>query len=174
MAKTVKNEVVDYSKPLKNTRHERFSQEYHKSLNAAISYGIAYPKASKATAETNGPALLRNTQVKDRVDYLQSQLSAMCGVDAERLMEEWKKLGFANIQDVTGPDNRIKDISKLSRDIAASISSISTTTKKGGDKTVKITSCSKETALENMGKMIGAYSKDNEQRGVVLYNPELK
>ena len=153
---------IDYSKPLKNNKHERFSQEYVVDLNATDSYQTAYPKASRKTAEANGCTLLRNAKnakIVGRIAHLQAKLSEASGVTAEMLMAEWKKIGFANIKGVVRGSNEIKDISKLPDDVKASISSISTT-----KNTTKVTMHSKETALENMGKHIGFYERDNEQK----------
>ncbi len=168
-----KSPLIDYSKPLKNTHHERFSQEYHKSLNATDAYKIAYPKSSQKAAEANGIRLIGTDRVRGRIEYLQSLLSDTCGVTAKRLMEEWKKIGFANIKNCVKVDNTISDISKLPDEVSAAIDSISTSRNAHG-RTVKLTFHSKTKALEDMGKMIGAYGKDNEQRGIMLYNPELK
>ena len=149
---------VDFSKPLENTKHERFSQEYHKTLNSADAYRVVYPKTTQKGSEASGPRLLGTVRVAGRIAYLQSVLSDDCGVTAKRLMEEWAKIGFGNSKAIMDSDNTIKDISKLPDDVAAAISSVSVSRTKQG-KNVKVTFHSKESALENMGKRIGFYEK---------------
>ena len=55
---------VDYSKPLKNAKHERFCQEWVKSsvncFNNTLSYQVAYPLVNKRAAEQSGSRLLSN------------------------------------------------------------------------------------------------------------------
>ncbi len=162
-----KQETIDYSKPLKNPRYEQFCLAYMATNSETQAAKDA--KYSPKTAYSKGNQLLKIAEIKGRVKYLQDQIAETCGVTVGMLMEEWKKIGFANIQNVVGVDNKLKPISGMPKEVAAGISSVSVT-KAGG----KVTMHSKETALEHMGKMIGAYSKDNEQRGIVLYNPELK
>lgn len=187
MAKGSEIKEVDYSKPLKNTKHERFSQEYHKSLNATQAYQIAYPKSSAKAADGNGTRLIGNDRVAGRIAYLQAQLSDTCGVTARMLMEELKKIGFSNIDDYLRIDTEGEVLGRsfdtIDRSKLAAIESIkqttNITTSKDGDREYETRNFtfklhSKITAIQDMGKMIGAYSKDNEQRGVVLYNPELK
>ncbi len=168
MTKTEK--TVDYSKPLKNNKHERFCQEYHVSLNATNSYMIAYPKSSAKAADGNGTRLIGVDRVKGRIAYLQSLLSDTCGVTAQMLMDELKKVGFANIKSFLCKGNEILDVSQLPDNIAAAVDSIQCDIRhdngesEGYTEKVKIKLHSKLTAIQDMGKMIGAYGKDNEQR----------
>lgn len=45
-------------------------------VSAAAAYGLTYPGTAKATAETNGPRLLRNAQVCARVAEIQDAAAA--------------------------------------------------------------------------------------------------
>ena len=56
-----------------STKHEAFAVLCSGGLAAGAAYARVYPKASKATAETDGPALLRKAQVKARVAELQAE-----------------------------------------------------------------------------------------------------
>lgn len=157
MAKKKTTEEIDYSKPLKNDKYEAFCQQYivdNNGAQAAIRAGY-----SKKTANSKGSQLLTIVSIKGRIRYLQGELAKDCGVTAQMLMAEWKKIGFANLKSIIKKGNKIRDISQLPDDVAAGISSISTS--KTG---VKVTMHSKETALENMGKGIGFYEKDNLQK----------
>ena len=154
----------DYSKPLKNSGHERFAQEYIvKSNNATQSYKIAYPNCSIKTAEQNGHQLLKNTKIKGRIRRLQDELSEVCGVTKKMLMAELKKIGFANIKSCLGLGGKIKDVSQLPEEVTAAIESLSIT--KTG---TKVTFHPKLKAIEDMGKHIGFFEKDNELLAATL------
>ena len=58
--------------PPLSARHEAFAVLCSGGLAAGAAYARIYPKASKVTAETEGPALLRKAQVKSRVAQLQA------------------------------------------------------------------------------------------------------
>lgn len=152
---------VDFSKPLKNPRYEQFCQAFMATNNETQAAKDA--KYSPKTAYSKGNQLLKIVEIKGRIKYLQDGIADACGVTARRLMEEWKKIGFANIKECISSGNTIKDVSRLPDDVAAAIDSISTS-KTAHGRTVKLTLHSKTKALEDMGKMIGAYIKDNEQR----------
>ena len=103
--------------------------------------------------------------------------SEKTGIKAEQVIEEFVKIAFANQQDYLGADNSILDISQIDRDKAAAVESVQTTTttttsKKGDEEyethNVKIKLYSKISALENLGKHLGIYEKDNSQQGMTL------
>lgn len=57
-----------------STKHEAFAVLCSGGTAAGAAYARIYLKASKATAETDGPALLRKPQVKARVAELQASV----------------------------------------------------------------------------------------------------
>ena len=57
-----------------SAKHEAFAVLCSNGLAAGAAYARIYPKSSKATAETDGPALLRKAQVKARVVELQAKV----------------------------------------------------------------------------------------------------
>lgn len=116
---------VDYSKPLKNSKYERFCQEYVVDNNATASAKRA--KYSKKTCHVKGSQLLEIVSIKKRLVYLQAQLAEATGVTAKMIIDEFKKIAFG----VAGKNLRYSDKNK---------------------------------ALDNLGKHIGFYGKDNEQK----------
>ncbi len=56
-------------------------------LAAGDAYGRVYPKASKATRETDGPAPLRKAQVKSRVAELQAKVEKEFGMTRVEWLE---------------------------------------------------------------------------------------
>ena len=149
---------VDYSKPLKNRRYEDFCQFYLK-LNNATQAAIQ-AKYSKKTAGSKGTQLLQIVSIKLRLDYLKCGIAQKCGVTAEMLTMEYKKLAFSNMQDLV--DNRGHDIPlyKLPRDVAAAIQSV------GSHGEIKLHS--KEKSLDSLGRHIGYFEKDNDQQQVII------
>lgn len=166
---------VDYSKPLKNPRYEQFSQAYMATNNETQAAKDA--KYSPKTAYSKGNQLLKIVEIKGRVEYLQKQLADDCGVTAKMLMDELKKVGFSNIDDYLRIDDKGNVIGRgfdtIDRSKLAAIESIKQTTNitsnKDGERECETRNFtfklhSKLTAIQDMGKMIGAYGKDNMQR----------
>jgi hypothetical protein len=73
---------------LTNARHEIAAQERAKGKSDAEAYRVAYPKCSKASAETAGPRLFRIVQVKNRVAALQAETAKAVVVTAEGIIDE--------------------------------------------------------------------------------------
>ena len=73
---------------LTNARHEIAAQERAKGTSDAEAYRVAYPNCSKASAETAGPRLFRNVQVKNRVAELQAETAKAAAVTAQSVIDE--------------------------------------------------------------------------------------
>jgi len=116
---------VDYSKPLKNARYERFAQEYGIDLNKT--QAAIRAKYSKKTAGQKGEQLFKIIVIKNRINYLQSQLSKRCDIDAEMVLAEFAIIAFGKVSKTLNNKHKIA-------------------------------------ALENIGKHIGFYEKDNAQK----------
>lgn len=86
MAKA-KEKPVDYSKPLKNAKHERFCQRSMIDLNASASYKEVYGCNTKV-AEASGCRLLRNDKVIGRLKHLKSLLQKKTDITVESVMND--------------------------------------------------------------------------------------
>jgi hypothetical protein len=64
--------MPESSEPLQCPRHEAFAKTVAGGSSAAAAY-LGLFKCSKATAETNGPKLARDTQVRLRLEWLKRQ-----------------------------------------------------------------------------------------------------
>ncbi len=146
---------------------ERFCQEYVIDLNAtqaAIRAGY-----SKKTAYSQGQRLLKNVEVQGRITRHQKRLEVKTGVSAERVINELAKVAFANIKSVLSEGNEIKDISQLPDEIGAVVESIQSDIRhdsgdsEGYTEKVKVKFHSKLAALNDLGKHLGIFEKDNEQ-----------
>lgn len=160
--------VIDYSKPLENNKYERFCQEYiidNNKTQAALR-----AKYSERTAYSQGQRLLKKVEVTGRVRYLQNRLSDKSGVKAVDVIRELAKLGFSNIQDFIEKGMSFKDLTELDRDIAAAVESVQVDIRHdGGDskaynEKVKLKLYDKKGALVELGRHLGIYEKDNEQK----------
>ena len=151
-------------RPLTNKQH-RFIEEYLIDCNAtqaAIRAGY-----SKKGADVRGAELLGNRRVLPFILAKQKELAAQCHVESKSVIEEIKKLAFANMKDYisVGPDGKPEiDLSTMTRDQAAALSEVTnrtTTTKDGGSEHYGIKFHSKDGALEKLCKHLGLY-KDPE------------
>ncbi len=124
-----KDKEVDYTKPLENSKYERFCQEYIKDNNAAQSAIRA--GYSENGADSRGSQLLVIVSIKNRIAILQLEISRGSRVDAKMVIEGFRKIAFGTI-------------------------------------TKELTNKNKLRALENLGKHLGIFEKDNIQRGFTL------
>jgi phage terminase small subunit len=172
-ARLKKSEQAISSIPLKLTaKQEMFCNEYLIDLNATqAAIRAKYPKK---TARQMGTENLSKPVIQDRISQLQRQLQKDCDVTPADVINELKKIGFANIQDCISDDNEIVDISKIPKDKAAAIESVQSDIRHDGGKSkgytekVKVKFHSKVQALENIGKHLGIFEKDNKQKSIAL------
>jgi phage terminase small subunit len=153
---------------------KRFCEEYIKDLNgtqAAIRAGY-----SAKTANEQSSQLLAKLNVKNYIAELKHSLSNKNEGLAQQVIDELKKLGFANIQDYIDKDNEIKDLTTITRDKAAAVESIKKTVTEfsgGGQSSGKKTSIQfklydKISALEKLGRHLGIFELDNQQKAPVI------
>jgi len=151
-------------RPLTN-KQQRFVEEYCVDCNAtqaAIRAGY-----SPASAKLSGHRCITNDNVLALILAKQKELASECNVEAKEVIEEIKKLAFANMKDYisVGPDGKPEiDLSTMTRDQAAALSEVTnrtTTTKDGGSEHYGIKFHSKDGALEKLCKHLGLY-KDPE------------
>lgn len=153
---------------------KRFCEEYIKDLNgtqAAIRAGY-----SVKTANEQASQILARLSVQNFISELKQSLSNKNEGLAQQVIDELKKLGFANIQDYIDPENEIKDLTKITRDKAAAVESIKKTVTEfsgGGESAGKKTSIQfklydKISALEKLGRHLGIFELDNQQKAPVI------
>lgn len=153
---------------------KRFCEEYLTDLNgtqAAIRAGY-----SSKTAAEQASRLLANVNVQSYITELKQNLSNKNEGLAQQVIEELKKIGFANIQDYISEGNEIKDLTKIDRDKASAVESIKKTVTEfhgGGESAGKKTSIQfklydKISALEKIGRHLGIFELDNQQKAPVI------
>lgn len=153
---------------------KRFCEEYIKDLNgkqAAIRAGYSPNAASEQASK-----LLTKANVQNFISDLKKTLSDKNEGLAQQVIDELKKLGFANIQDYIDPGNEIKDLTTITRDNAASVESIKKTVTEfagGGESSGKKTTIQfklydKISALEKLGRHLGIFELDNQQKAATI------
>ncbi len=147
---------------LKNDGHERFCQEYVKSLNITQSYIKAGYEEN--TARAAGSRLLTNVNIQERVAELQKHIALRNEVQASDIAREFMRLGYSNIQDFIKKDGSLKNIAELPRHIAACIQTVKTKDIGGGKFETEIKLYSKEKSLESLGKHIGWFEEHQKQK----------
>lgn len=150
-------------------KKERFCKEYVIDLNgtqAAIRAGY-----STKTAKEQAARLLTNVNVQARVKELQGAIGKRLDITAEKVVQEFAKIGFSNIQDYIEVGNEVMDLKTIEPEKAAAVESITTSVTEFGSgasagtktkRTFKLHS--KVSALENLGKHLGIFEKDNSQQ----------
>jgi phage terminase small subunit len=163
-----------------NPKQARFCNEYIVDLNgkkAAIRAGY-----QARSAHVTASRLLADPKVQTKVAELQEALAKRTGITVERVLAEYSKLAFANMQDyITVQQDGLAylDLSKLTRDQAAAIAHFTVEEEsiplyKDEDdeqdegipirapRTVKIKLADKKGALDSIAKHLGMFL-DKEQ-----------
>lgn len=151
----------------------RFVQEYLIDLNAtqaAIRAGY-----SERTAYSQGHRLLKNDSIQAQVRQAQDERARRTEITADKVLEEFARIGFANMQDylrMTAEGDAFVDLSRLTRDQAAAISEVTVEDFKDGRgegardvRRVKFKLSDKRAALVDMGKHLGMFIERKEVTG---------
>lgn len=108
-----KQEAIDYSKPLKNDKYERFCQEYvvdNNATQAAVRAGY-----SEKTAGSKGTQLLQIVSIQNRLTFLQLQLSQETGVTAKRVIQGFAKIAFGTVTKTLTNKNKLRALENLAK-----------------------------------------------------------
>ena len=164
--KTVKH--YDGSTRLKSVLQEAFVTNLIKNCNQTDAYRKAGYKSKTPDRQAN--QLMRNSKVQVRLDFLRDKLAEKTGITAEMVVQELAKIGFANIRDFLDPDNTIKDLTELPRELTLAVESIQTDIRHdsgdsdGYTEKVRFKLYNKISALDKLCLHLGLYEKDNAQR----------
>jgi phage terminase, small subunit len=165
----LRNEV----KTLTN-KQKIFVNEYLKDLNATRAYKTAYKNIkSEETAATNGSKLLRNTKVAEEIQKRMDERAKRTEITQDKVLKEIARLAFTDITSIVsvkkfkterGEYSKvvIKDFSELTEEQRACISGVKET-KLG----IEVSFCSKEKALELLGRHLGMFNDKLQLSGEV-------
>jgi phage terminase small subunit len=145
-----------------NEKRDRFCEEYLVDLNAtqaAIRAGY-----SPASAKTTGSRLLKDVDVKAKIDDLRKDQSKRTGVTADKVIAELAKIGFADTTKairIRRGKVVVQDTETLDEGTRAAISEIKQTrTQFGGTLSIKFHD--KRAALHDLGLHLGIFEDDEE------------
>ena len=148
-------------------KQNQFCIEYIIDLNAtqaAIRAGY-----SAKTAESQGSTLLRNPKVAERVNILKTERSESTGITAERVLEEYAKIAFADpnefFESIKLKDGRKIVMMKDNILDSKSIGAISTI--EPGPYGPKVKTYDKTKALDSLAKHLGLLTQKIEVSGEV-------
>lgn len=155
-----------------NLRQKRFCKEYVIDFNgrqAAIRAGYSSKSASVIATE-----LLTKPNIKGYIKDIHNQTADSLQITHEMLTKEWSKMAFSSIAHLHNTWIELKEFDELKQsnpDIMDCIQEISTKIEKRvvnkeliGIEYVRLKLYDKQKALENLGKHIGYYGADNEQK----------
>lgn len=149
-----------------NHRQRRFADEYlvdGNATQAAIRAGY-----SEKTAYSQGSRLLKNDEVLSRVREGQEKLAERTQIDAERVMREYARMGFADMTSLASWGGKMVEFvqsEELSPDDSAAVAEVSSERRqfyKDGDLvgetlTTRLKLHDKKGALDAMAKRLGLF-----------------
>lgn len=143
-------------------RHETFCVEYIKHGNATEAWRKAHPssKAKDKTANEYASRLLADGKIRARIEALRGKTAEKYELTLERWDKEVARLAFFDPRRICHEDGRPKMLHELDDDIAAAIKSVEV-----GVDGIKYTFHDKGVNIGHGGKRLGAYERDNKQKG---------
>lgn len=128
---------------------------------------------SKKTAKQQAYNLLQEPEVEEYLFNLRKVEAEKHGVTRERIISEYAKIAFFDFREIYNVDGGLIDIKQIDDNSAGAIASIKSTEEWGeddnGHRTVigtnkEIKVFDKIRALQDLGKTLGIFEKDNRQK----------
>ena len=151
-------------------KQKRFCDEYLVDLNgtqAAIRAGY-----SKRTAMEQSYQLLQKTSVQQFLNEKRNKLADKLEISQERVLKEYARIAFFDIRKVYSATNALMPINDMDDDAAACLAGVEVDEIHEGfgenrqliGHTVKVKLANKISALDSLGKHLGLFERDNEQK----------
>lgn len=144
---------------------QRFADRYFETLKGSES--AIYAGYSEATSRQIAYNLLQEPEVEEYLSKLRSELSEKTGINRERILAEYSKIAFSDIRELYAGDNNLLDVRQMDDNIAGAVMSVEVDelftqgVQIGYTKKVKL--YNKLQALQDLGKHLGIFEKDNDQ-----------
>lgn len=149
-----------------NDKQKKFADRYLETVNGKDS--AIYAGYSEATARFKASELLREPTIKAYIDEQRHIIETEMGVTRERLIKEIAALCYTNPKNYYLPENRLMDVAQMDDEHAAAVSSVKTYEDRSGGEVVghvqELKFHDKLKALEMLGKILGVFEKDNNQK----------
>ena len=155
-------------------KQEAFCRQYIIDLNA--SKAAVRAGYSERTAGAIGSENLTKPEIQARITELREEAMKRAELTADMIIEELRSLGFWNIQDFLNQDNSITDLVDLPRDTTRPIVGIKVKqsfipqedSEPIREVTTELKLVDKRGALVDLGKHLGIFKADNEQKGETI------
>ncbi len=135
--------------------HEQFAQNYIIDFNATRAATRA--GYSPRSAHVTGFRMLNDVKVTERIQELKQELAIRVEITQERVIEEYAKIAFSNVEDVVAwckADPTLRSSEDISHSAHAAISEITVTPNAFGN-TTKVKLHDKKGALDSIAKHLG-------------------
>ena len=151
-------------------KQKRFCDEYLVDLNgtqAAIRAGY-----SKKTANEQAARMLANVSFQQYLNEKRNKLADKLEISQERVLKEYARIAFFDIRKVYSPTNTLIPINDMDDDAAACLAGVEVDEIHEGfgenrqliGHTVKVKLANKIAALDSLGKHLGLFERDNDQK----------
>lgn len=159
-------------------KQDRFCIEIVRTDDRNQAYRAAFncSNMKQATIDNNAYMLLQRSDIKARIAELKAPVIAKTQLTLENVLQELMKIAFVDIRKVFNADGCLKPVHEWDDNIAGAVTSVEVlevyegTGKNkqfiGYSKKVKFND--KNQSLDKLMKHLGAYEKDNKQKGNVL------
>lgn len=153
-------------------KHQRFVAEYLKdqvAAQAAIRAGY-----SAESAETNGPRLLRNAQIRAEIERQLALATEAAGLSVAKVREGWRRVIDADVRKLFGPDGDPLPIQDLADNEAALLAGLDTANvanldpsdgKRDAARVLKYRLADRAKYLEQAAKHLGMFKETVEHTG---------
>ena len=142
-------------------KKQRFVEEYLIDANAtqaAIRAGY-----SLKTAYSQGQRLLKDVEVKKKIDEAQQARAERLGIEQDEVLRELRILSFSNVKNyVLDDDGNVKLAPNVPEDAIRAVSSIRRKPTRAGYET-EVKLWDKPSALQMVGKHLGMFVEKSEQ-----------
>ena len=142
-----------------------FCNEYiidNNARRAAIRAGFSQKRATEYAYQ-----LKKNPEIKKLIERLQAEHLEAIGITAQKVLEEYAKIGFSNLSDFVNGNNRVLELKHLPKNISAAVKKIKQVSKIDGDGVETITAeielHDKVQALNKMAEKLGLFEAHNDQ-----------
>lgn len=143
-------------------KQEAFCVAYMTADNASDAYRAAYNTSKMKMESVNRLAfsLLQDIKITSRIAELRAQCAEKAGVTVVEWLKESWRLSRSDVRNILHPDGKLKMLHELDDETAAAIASVKINA--AGDVEYKF--WDKNSALEKVGRHLGAFAKDNKQK----------
>lgn len=172
------NRNMDSRRTLKK---ERFAYKFVECGNASEAYRFAYNarKMKPDSIKKEASKLLKDPYVTRTVHVLRERLMGKLEIDAEKVLQEFQRVAFADMRNYINQDNSIKPLHELGSAAAASIAYVEYSSfpedqaAEAGTKIKKLRLHDKLRALDGLARHLGLFRSESGQASKLVIIKDL-